>query len=87
MTRRSGDQAQVLVADNGQGIPPDNQAHLFDRYYSKSPSNTGTGLGLPIAREILEAHAGSITVESTPGQGSCFTLSLPLRQETEEQQE
>ena len=87
VTRRSGDQAQVLVADNGQGIPPDNQAHLFDRYYSKSPSNTGTGLGLPIAREILEAHAGSITVESTPGQGSCFTLSLPLRQETEEQQE
>ncbi len=71
----------VKVRDNGPGIPSEQQAHIFERYYradvSRTRANGGAGLGLAIARWIAEAHGGHISVQSTPGEGSVFCLTLP----------
>lgn len=70
---------RFAVEDTGPGIPRDHQAHVFDRFWqAKSASGMGTGLGLSIAKAIVEGHGGSISVESTPGQGSRFEFSLPM---------
>lgn len=75
-------QAVIEVTDQGPGIPLEHQAHLFERFYrpdeSRVRSSGGAGLGLAICKRIIEAHAGSIEVESTPGQGACFRVRLPL---------
>ena len=72
----------VEVADNGFGIPPEKQQAVFDRFYRLKDENTryitGTGLGLPIARSIVEEMGGRIELESQPGQGSTFRVRLPL---------
>ncbi|MBX3051378.1 MAG: response regulator [Caldilineaceae bacterium] len=71
----------VSIADTGAGIAPEDQAHLFERFYrggaARESGVPGTGLGLAICKEILTRHKGKITVESTPGQGSTFTIWLP----------
>jgi signal transduction histidine kinase len=70
---------RFAVEDTGPGIPGDHQAHVFDRFWqAKNVSGMGTGLGLSIAKAIVEGHGGSISVESTPGQGSRFQFSLPM---------
>jgi signal transduction histidine kinase len=73
-------QAAVEVADTGEGIPADDLPFIFDRFYRGDPSREGrsAGLGLAIARGLVAAHRGSITVASTPGRGSRFTVALPL---------
>jgi heavy metal sensor kinase len=78
---REGDCAVVTVADTGIGIPQQDLPHIFDRFYQvdKSRSSEGFGLGLSIARSIIEAHGGSIAVESRQGHGTTFLISLPLR--------
>ena len=72
----------ICVADTGDGMTPEVLASVFERYYRGSDARTrtrqGTGLGLPIARAIARAHGGDLTAESAPGQGSTFTLHLPL---------
>ena len=76
--RRNG-VVRVRVADNGPGIPPEAVPRLFDRFY-RAPAargSAGTGLGLAIARWIAEEHEGRVTVRSSPGQGSVFTVTLP----------
>ncbi|AUX48633.1 sensor histidine kinase [Sorangium cellulosum] len=76
---RVADLARFSVADTGPGIPPEHQPHLFDRYWKASQeSRTGAGLGLYIARGIVEAHHGTVAVESTPGHGTTIHFSLPL---------
>ncbi len=76
---RVADLARFSVADTGPGIPPEHQPHLFDRYWKASQeSRTGAGLGLYIARGIVEAHHGTVAVESTPGQGTTIHFSVPL---------
>ncbi|MGH2518223.1 MAG: HAMP domain-containing sensor histidine kinase, partial [Chloroflexota bacterium] len=74
--------AQVSVADNGPGIPPEDRDHLFDRFYRAERSRTrekgGAGLGLAIAKKIVEAHHGSISVSSPPDGGTIFAIRLPL---------
>lgn len=75
-------QAVLEVADTGIGIAPNDLPHLFQRFYRVDKSRFGegehSGLGLAICREIAEAHGGDITVESTLGEGSVFTLRLPV---------
>lgn len=78
----TGGQATIQVKDSGIGIPADQQAKLFQKFGAKQRSGTGgergTGLGLSIVRELVEAHGGTVSVESAPEQGSTFTVLLPL---------
>ncbi len=79
------DRIELRVTDTGVGIPSDALSRVFDRFYrvdgSRSQDDGNTGLGLAIARWIAEAHAATIEVASTPGNGSTFTVSLPLKLE------
>ena len=71
---------RLAVADTGIGIAPQDRGRLFAKFSRIKPSITGqegTGLGLFIAKTIVEAHGGTITVESKPGAGSAFELRLP----------
>lgn len=65
------------VIDTGPGIPPEAMENLFKPFFSTKPG--GSGLGLPTARKVLEAHGGFLTAQSQPGRGTCFTLRLPIR--------
>jgi two-component system sensor histidine kinase BaeS len=67
----------VTVRDTGSGIEPDLLPHVFDRF-AKAPGSRGSGLGLAIARGLVEAHGGSIDVESTQGRGSTFRFRIPF---------
>ncbi len=67
----------ISVNDTGIGIPSDAQSRVFERFYRADTSRPGSGLGLYIARELVKAQGGELTMCSTPGQGSCFTISLP----------
>jgi len=74
-----GTYVQLQVRDTGVGIPAARRATIFEPLYTTKPG--GTGLGLYIVREIVAAHHGQITLESIEGQGTTFTLSLPLTPE------
>jgi heavy metal sensor kinase len=77
----NGGEIQSAVADSGPGILAEHQPHIFDRFYRVDQARNrelgGAGLGLAIARELTRAHGGDITVHSTPGEGSAFTVHLP----------
>ncbi|PSL38660.1 signal transduction histidine kinase [Labedella gwakjiensis] len=77
----AGDDARITVRDTGRGMRPDEQERLFERFYRadsvRQTSIHGTGLGLNIAREIIEEHGGTVAVESEPGVGTTFTVTLP----------
>jgi two-component system phosphate regulon sensor histidine kinase PhoR len=70
------------IADNGIGIPPSDLKRIFERFYKTDPSrsSSGTGLGLSISKHIVEAHDGTLWVESTMGFGSTFTFCIPISQ-------
>jgi len=68
---------RVRVTDNGPGIPAETLPHIFNLFVSTKGAK-GTGLGLTVSQKILREHGGSISVESTAGHGTCFTLSFPL---------
>jgi signal transduction histidine kinase len=75
---------RVSVSDQGIGLSAEEQARLFERFYrvdsTLSRKTQGTGLGLYLARAIVEAHGGTIRVESEPGHGSTFTFTIPRQQ-------
>jgi signal transduction histidine kinase len=78
----AGGEARFTVADHGPGIAPAEQAHVFDRFYQVSKGlsreHGGLGIGLAIVRQVATLHDGRVTLDSAPGQGSRFTLVLPL---------
>jgi two-component system, OmpR family, sensor kinase len=78
----NGSFVEVSVADEGPGIAPEDQEHIFERFWRADPgrsrSRGGSGLGLAIVATLVQAHGGSVAVRSSPGQGSTFTVSLPL---------
>jgi len=80
--RLRGEQVLIEVSDNGPGIPPELQRKVFERFYrgdeSRSRRSGGAGLGLAISLAIAEAHGGTLELCSVPGEGSTFTLVLPL---------
>ena len=76
-TRRVDDHAEIAIIDTGPGIKPEVAKRLFEQFFTTKPQ--GTGLGLYIARQIIEGHGGTLRWESTPGQGTAFTASLPIK--------
>ncbi|UGQ46670.1 sensor histidine kinase [Massilia endophytica] len=74
---REGEQNWLVVADTGQGIPPDVLPHVFDPYYSTRHSSGGTGMGLAFCKKVVNAFGGSIRVESEPGLFTRLSLSFP----------
>jgi signal transduction histidine kinase len=77
VVRATGNAAVVEIADNGRGIPPEQLPHIFRPFFTTK--GDGTGLGLSLARRIVEDHQGRIDVASTVGQGTTFTVILPFR--------
>jgi signal transduction histidine kinase len=80
-------QMRVSIHDPGVGIPPDQLYHIFDRYHHVEAVGDhlfgGVGLGLPIVKQVLEQHGGHISVVSSPGEGSMFTLMSPIARQIE----
>jgi signal transduction histidine kinase len=72
-----GRRMECAVSDNGAGMAPDVRARVFEPYFTTKPEWRGTGLGLPVVRQIVEAHGGHIRVESEPGCGTTMTFDLP----------
>jgi signal transduction histidine kinase len=81
-TKQNGDQVEIAIQDNGDGVTPEDAAHLFDRFYRADESRTrdegGSGLGLAIAKSIIEMHKGRIWAESEKGKGLRVIIILPL---------
>lgn len=77
-TAAQGDWIEVRVEDNGHGISAENMQHLFTPFFTTKPAGLGTGLGLSISRGVIAEHGGDILVESHVGQGTTFTVRLPL---------
>jgi signal transduction histidine kinase len=76
-----GSDIEVLVTDNGSGIPPEHLPHVFERFYrvdrSRARATGGTGIGLAIVKELIQAHGGRVYVESRVGEGTTVTFTLP----------
>jgi len=70
----------LTVADNGEGIPPENLVRIFDPFFTTKSDGKGVGLGLAVSYGIIQAHGGDIEVKSKVGEGSTFAVSLPLEQ-------
>jgi PAS domain S-box-containing protein len=75
----NGDRIHVIVSDNGSGIPPEVRQRIFDPFFTTKPPGQGTGLGLSISYGIIQDHQGSITVDSEPGKGSRFEITVPAK--------
>jgi len=75
-TAAQNQSAVIQISDTGRGIAPEKLAKIFDAFYSSRPQ--GVGLGLATVKKIIEAHKGTITVDSEPGKGTQFTIKLPL---------
>ena len=77
-TRASGRGAEIIVSDNGPGIPPDILARIMEPLFTTK--SFGTGLGLPAVEKILQDHLGGLDIATAPGEGATFTAWLPMRQ-------
>jgi signal transduction histidine kinase len=77
-TRAAGEAVLLAVEDNGEGIPQENLSKIFDPFFTTKAEGKGVGLGLAVLYGIVQAHGGDVEVSSRVGQGSTFTVSLPL---------
>lgn len=77
-TRVEGDSAVIEVEDTGKGISQEHLTRIFEPFFTTKPIGKGTGLGLSLSFNIIEKHHGRIDVDSTPGKGTCFRITLPL---------
>lgn len=79
VTRGDEQGAEILVSDTGPGLAPEHQARVFERFtrFGESRGEAALGLGLPLARQFVEAHGGTVQLSSTPGQGTSVLISLP----------
>jgi len=75
---QAGDQLAIMVTDTGHGIRKKNLSRIFDPFFTTKPTGEGTGLGLSVSYGIIKNHGGDIAVESEEGQGSTFTIRLPV---------
>jgi signal transduction histidine kinase len=79
--RQGDDQVWIEISDNGAGIPKEIQSRIFDPFFTTKPIGSGTGLGLSLSYGIIQKHSGQIEVQSEPGQGATFRITLPVRQQ------
>ena len=80
LTRDLGDAVEIVVRDNGTGIPAEIVDKLFEPFFTTKPTGEGTGLGLSISYDIVtKQHGGTIVVDSEPGANTAFTVTLPRR--------
>lgn len=80
-TWQEGEEALISIADSGKGMSAETIEHIFEPFFTTKAVGKGTGLGLSIAYDIVKKHHGEIRVVSTPGEGACFTIRLPLQQD------
>ncbi|MFQ5586796.1 MAG: sensor histidine kinase, partial [Thermodesulfobacteriota bacterium] len=80
---RKGEFVQVTIADTGCGIAPEDIQRIYAPFYTTKPTGKGTGLGLSVCHGIIQAHGGEITCESRPGEGTTFTILLPIEKRKE----
>jgi signal transduction histidine kinase len=76
-TRRAAQGVEIVIHDSGKGIPPEHLDQIFKPFFTTK--HQGTGLGLSITRSVIEQHKGTITVESPPGKGTTFIVTLPIQ--------
>ena len=69
----------IKVSDNGNGVPKEVLDKIFQPFFTTKPSGEGTGLGLSLSYDIVKVHGGELTVETKQGEGTTFTISLPMK--------
>ena len=77
-TRREGDNVQIIVSDTGEGIPEELQGKIFEPYFTTR--DTGSGLGLTVVYKVVREHGGDLHMDSSPGRGTTFKISIPVPQ-------
>ena len=77
-TRKSGDLVEIRISDNGVGIPEKLLQKIFQPFFTTKPSGEGTGLGLSLSYDIIKAHSGELKVNTKEGEGTVFTIQLPV---------
>jgi signal transduction histidine kinase len=77
-TKKSGDKIFISVKDNGNGIPDHIKEKIFQPFFTTKPTGQGTGLGLSLSYDIVKEHGGELKVETEEGEGSEFSIQLPI---------
>ena len=78
ISKSYGDQVEISVKDNGNGIPKKILDKIFQPFFTTKPTGQGTGLGLSLAYDIVKAHGGELKVENREGDGASFVITLPV---------
>jgi signal transduction histidine kinase len=77
-TKKLQDKVEIIVRDNGGGVPPQILNKIFQPFFTTKPAGAGTGLGLSLSYDTVRSHGGTLKVESKEGEGSAFIIDLPV---------